>query len=395
MKYAIVLPDGAADVPLPQLGGRTPLEAARVPVMDRIASSGRLGRYVTVPEGFTPATDVGTLSVLGYDPHLDYTGRAPIEAAARGLVARPDQMIFRCNFVTVLDGRMKDNTAGHIPQDEADALVAALQRELADEGCELHAGVTYRNLLLLADAANLELRLAPPHDIMDQPVAAHAPGGTGVERLERIARRARAVIAGHEVNRRRRAAGRDPVTDIWLWGQGRPARLEPFAGRFGLRAAVITGVDILRGMARLAGMEVIEVPGATGYLDTDYAGKAAAAVRALDRLDLVIVHVEAADEAAHMGDAGEKVLALERMDGLVAAPLLERLSREPEWRMLVAVDHPTLTTTRGHSAIPPLFAYTGTGVEPVERGPFTEAAAAAGGWWVEPAHALMGRFLGR
>ena len=395
MKYAIVLPDGAADVPLAQLGAKTPLEVARIPHMDRVAEYGRLGRYVTIPDGFTPATDVGTLSVLGYDPQVAYTGRAPIEAAAKGLAVRPDQLILRCNFVTILDGIMKDNTAGHIAQAESDALIAALQRELAGEGCEFHAGVTYRNLMLLADAAELKLRCAPPHDIIDQPVAAHAPQGAGAERISGIAARARAVIAAHDVNRRRREQGREPVTDIWLWGQGRPARLDSFAGRFGLRAAVITGVDILRGMARLAGMEILEVPGATGYIDTDYAGKGRAAVRALDGFDLVIVHVEAADESAHLGDAGEKVSALERMDEAIVGPLLERLAREPAWRMLVAVDHPTLTTTRGHSAIPPLFAFAGTGVEAVERAPFTEAAAERGGFWVRPAHALMGLFLGR
>ncbi len=395
MKYAIILPDGAADDALPQLGGRTPLEAARVPNMDWVARHGRLGRFVTVPEGFIPATDVGTLSVLGYDPHLDYTGRAPIEAAAKGLSVRPDQLIFRCNFVTVLDGLMKDNTAGHIHQDEAEDLIAALQAELGRDGCEFHAGVTYRNLMLLADAADLKLTLAPPHDIIGQPVAAHRPQGDGVARVTAIEERARALIAGHEVNGRRRAEGRDPVTDIWLWGQGRPARLESFASRFGPRAAVITGVDILRGMARLMGMEIIDVPGATGYIDTDYEGKGRAALAALDRLDLIIVHVEAADEAAHMGSAEEKVKALERIDEAIVGPLLGKLRGYPAWRMLVAADHPTLTTTRGHSAIPPLFAFAGTGVPAVEGGPFNEPAAEKGGWWVRPAHDLMGMFLAR
>jgi 2,3-bisphosphoglycerate-independent phosphoglycerate mutase len=393
MKYAIVLPDGAADVPLELLGGKTPLEAARIPHMDQVARSGRLGRHVTIPEGFTPATDVGTLSVLGYDPRVDYSGRAPIEAAAQGLEVRADQLVLRCNFVTVLDGRMKDNTAGHLAQAEADALIAALQAELAGEGCEFHAGVTYRNLMLLAGAAGLELRCAPPHDIIGQPVAAHGPQGEGSARIAGLMDRARAVLAGHEVNRERRRQGRDPVSDIWLWGQGRPARLESFASRFGLRAAVITGVDILRGMARLMDMRILEVQGATGYLDTDYAGKGTAAVRALDEFDLVVVHVEAADEAAHMGSAEEKVRALERMDQAVVAPLLERLARERAWRVLVAVDHPTLTTTRGHSAIPPLFAYAGTGVEAVERAPFTEAEAARGGYVVAPGHRLMEMFL--
>jgi len=394
MKYAIVLPDGAADDVLPQLGGRTPLEVARIPNMDWVARNGRLGRFVTIPDGFTPATDVGTLSVLGYDPHLYYTGRAPIEAAAKGLPVRPDQLIFRCNFVTILDGRMKDNTAGHIHQDEADALIAALDAELRGEGCEFHAGVTYRNLMLLSEAAGMKLRCAPPHDIIDQPVAAHAPAGAGVERVVRIADRARAVIAAHEVNRKRREQGRDPVTDIWLWGQGRPARLESFASRFGPRAAVITGVDILRGMARLMGMEIIEVPGATGYIDTDYAGKGEAAVRALDTFDMIVVHVEAADESAHMGSAEEKVKALERIDEAVVGPLLKKLAESPQWRILVAADHPTLTTTRGHSAIPPLFAFAGTGIPAVEQAPYTEAAADRGGYWVRPAHDLMGVFLG-
>jgi 2,3-bisphosphoglycerate-independent phosphoglycerate mutase len=393
MRYAIVLPDGAADEPLAKLDGRTPLEAARIPHMDWVAEHGRLGRYVTIPDGFTPATDVGTLSVLGYDPRVCYSGRAPIEAAAKGLAVRPDQLIFRCNFVTIHDGLMKDNTAGHIHQDEADALVAALQPALADAGCEFHAGVTYRNLMLLSDAAEMALRCAPPHDIIGQPVVEHLPAGEGSARIAGIADRARAVIAGHDVNRRRREQGRDPVTDIWLWGQGRPARLESFASRFGLRAAVITGVDILRGMARLMGMEIIEVPGATGYIDTDYAGKGRAAVRALDEFDLVVVHVEAADESAHLGDAGEKVRALERMDAAIVGPLLERLAREPEWRILVAVDHPTLTTTRGHSAVPPLFAFAGTGFEAVERAPFTEPAAERGGYWITPGHGLMDVFV--
>jgi 2,3-bisphosphoglycerate-independent phosphoglycerate mutase len=393
MKCAIVLPDGAADVPLPQLGGKTPLEVARVPYMDWVARNGRLGRMVTIPEGFTPGTDVGTLSVLGYDPDRYYSGRAPIEAAAKGLAVRPDQMIFRCNFVTILDGRMKDNTAGHIAQSESEALIADLNRTLGAEGCDFHAGVTYRNLLLLSDAADLEVRCAPPHDIIGQPIAAHAPAGAGAGRVDRISAAARTLIADHRVNRERRARGKDPVTDIWLWGQGRPVPFESFASRFGLRGAIITGVDILRGFAALMGMKTIDVPGATGYIDTNYAGKGEAAVRALDDLDLIIAHVEAADESAHMGSAEEKVKALERIDELVVGPLLERLRREPAWRVLVAVDHPTLTTTRGHSAIPPLFAFAGAGIEPVERAPFTEAAAEQGGYWVEPAHRLMEIFL--
>jgi 2,3-bisphosphoglycerate-independent phosphoglycerate mutase len=399
MKYAIVLPDGASDERLEALGGRTPLEASVHPHLDWIAANGRLGRVVTIPEGFTPGTDVGTLSLFGYDPHVYYSGRAPLEAAAKGLKTRPDQMIFRCNFVTVLDGRMKDNTGGHITQEEADALIAALAPVLSGEGCELHTGVTYRNLLLLSNAETMKIKCAPPHDIIDQPVDAHAPTGDGAERVLKIQAMAAGVIAEHPVNARRRERGAAPVTGIWLWGQGRPVPFESFASRFGPTAAVITAVDILRGLGTLMGMKLIEVPGATGFIDTDYDAKGARAVRAVDEVDMIIVHVEAADEAAHMGSADEKVKALSRIDEAVVGPLLARLRREKDWRILVAADHATLTRTRGHSSIPPLFAYAGSDVAAAGEGGrilprlFTEPAAEATGDHLAEEHRLMGEFL--
>jgi len=394
MKYAVILPDGAHDEPLPALGGRTPLEAARIPHLDWVAEHGRLGRAVTIPAGFTAGTDVGTLTLLGFDPHVYYSGRAPLEAAAKGLTARPDQLIFRCNFVTIVDGRMADFTAGHISQPHAERLVAALNEALGGDGCEFHAGVSYRNLMLLGDADGVKVACQPPHDVPGQPVAAHWPTGAGAERCQRIMERAAAVLDGHPVNRERLAAGHAPATDIWLWGQGRPTQLEPFARRHGLRGAVITAVDIIRGMAVCTGMDLIAVPGATGYIDTDYGAKGRAAVRALDEYDVVFVHVEAADEAGHLGDAAAKVEALERIDEAVVGPVLEALRRRPDWRVLVAADHPTPASTKAHSAVPPLFAYAGSDVEAVERRPFTEKDAAAG-LFLDPGHTLMGRFLGR
>jgi 2,3-bisphosphoglycerate-independent phosphoglycerate mutase len=394
MKYAIVLPDGASDEPLAELGGRTPVEAARTPHMDWVASHGRLGRIVTIPTGFTAGTDVGTLSLLGYDPHRYYSGRAPIEAAAKGLETRSDQMIFRCNFVTIEHGRMADFTAGHIAQPDADELVGALGEALSADGCELHAGVSYRNLLLLSNAADMRLRCAPPHDIPDQPVAAHGPAGEGSERVKAIMARAAELLAGHPVNRRRIAAGKRPATDIWLWGQGRPVPFETFAERFGVTGAAITAVDIIRGMARLMGLRLIPVPGATGYIDTDYDAKGRAAVRALDDHDLVVVHVEAADEAGHLGNAAEKVKALERIDEAVVGPLLQKLRGGGAWRMLVAADHPTPVGTKAHSDVPPHFAYAGTGIEGEGTRRFTEASATAAGLWVDPGHEMMPRFLG-
>ncbi|MBI5542342.1 MAG: cofactor-independent phosphoglycerate mutase [Deltaproteobacteria bacterium] len=397
MKYVIVLPDGATDEKLPQLGGKTPLAAARTPNMDWVASQGQLGRSVTVPEGFTPGTDVGTLSVFGYDPHRYYSGRAPIEAAAKGIQARPDQMIFRCNFVNITDGKMTDFTAGHIDQPDANGLIAALQEAMKGEGCEFHAGVSYRNLMLLSDAASMKLKCQPPHDIPDQPVAGYWPKGSGEERVAKLMKQAAQILKDHPINQKRVAEGHLPATNIWLWGQGQPVPFETFQQKYGLTGACITAVDILRGMARLLGFELIEVKGATGYIDTDYDAKGRAAVAALDRHDLVVVHVEAADEAGHLGDAKEKVKALERIDEAVVGPLLKKLQSYPQWRILVAPDHPTPASTKAHSSVPPNFAFAGTGIPINGKGArrFTEDDADATGLWFKQGHEMMAAFLKR
>jgi 2,3-bisphosphoglycerate-independent phosphoglycerate mutase len=395
MKYVILLPDGASDDPLPQLGDRTPLQAAGIPNMDWVAGHGRLGRMVTVPPGFTPATDVATLSLLGYDPHRYYTGRAPLEAIARGLEVRPDQLIFRCNFVNVTDGKMHDFTAGHISQPDADALIAFLDQELGSAGCSFFAGVSYRNLMLLADAAEMKLTCMPPHDIPDHLVDKNWPRGTGVERVMEIMSRAEKLLARHPVNEARRASGHLPATNIWLWGQGRPTVLDSFESRHGLRGTVITGVDIIRGLGLGMGMTLVQVPGATGYIDTNFAGKGQAAVKALDEYDVVIVQVEAADEAGHLGDAAEKVKALEKIDELVLGPLLEALRKQPAWRVLVAPDHPTPVSTKAHSGVPPLYAFAGSNVKQGSGRCFTEADATATGVWLDPATKLMDEFIVR
>lgn len=393
MKYAIILPDGAADEPVEALEGRTPLQAAQKPNMDWIAAHGRQGCVVTAPRGFAPGSDVATLSLLGYDPRVDYSGRAPLEAAARGIAVRADELIFRCNFVTIVDGVMADFTAGHISQAEADRLISDLNQALAARGCRFYSGLSYRNLMIATDAADMELQSTPPHDIPDRPVAEYRPRGKRSERVRAIMEEARRLLAGHEVNLVRRDLGENPATDIWLWGQGRAKALEPFTTRFGVRGAAIAAVDLIRGIARTIGMDVLEVAGATGYLDTNYAAKGAAATAALNSYDLVVVHVEAPDEAGHLGDANAKVEAIERIDECIVGPLLETLRRSDEWRILIAPDHPTPVARRVHTATPPPFCMAGHRVQGVVHEPFSEAAAAASGFQVDPGHELMEYFL--
>ena len=393
-KHVILLPDGAADEPLPALDGLTPLQAARLPFMDRVAGSGQLGLVRTIPEGYVPGTDVGTLSLFGYAPDEHYSGRAPIEAAALGLQTEADDLIFRCNLVTIEDGRMADFTAGHVAQEETDRLIADLDTLFADEPCHFFAGVSYRNLMIRSGVQSTALTTQAPHDIPDKPVADYQPKGDGAAEAADLMRRARELLADHPVNVARRGEGRAPVSDIWLWGQGRSTMLPAFADRFGTRGAVITGVDIIRGLARCMGMDLIDVPGATGYLDTDYAGKGRAAVAALQDYDLVVVHVEAPDEAGHARDPAAKVEALERIDELVLAPLLEALKGHDEWRLLIAPDHPTPASHGMHCSEPPPYAFCGSDVVEASGLPFDEVAAGQGPL-IDPGHLLIGRFMGR
>lgn len=393
MKYAIILPDGAADEPVAALGGRTPFETAVKPNMDWIACHGRQGLVVTVPEGFSPGSDVATLSLFGYDPRVRYPGRAPLEAAAQGIAVGANDLIFRCNFVTIADGRMKDFTAGHISQHEAETLIAELNAALDAKGCRSVAGVSYRNLMVLSDSGALEVRCTPPHDIPDRPVADHLPLGQEAQRVRAVMDAARGVLVDHEVNAARRRRGENPATDIWLWGQGRAAALPSFESRFGVRGAAIAAVDLIRGIAKCAGMTVIDVPGATGYLDTDYAAKGRAACDALRSFDLVAVHIEAPDEAGHLGDAAAKVTAIEQIDQYIVGPLLKTLQGLAEWRILVAPDHPTPVEKRVHTADPPPFCMAGTGIDAQRSVGFSERASLETGLLIERGHELMGSFL--
>ena len=374
MKYAIIIPDGAADVPLDELDGQTPLAAADLPNMDSIVSQGRCGTVCNVPNSLPCGSDVAIMSVMGYDPTEHYTGRAPLEAAARKLKVDPNQWIFRCNLVTMIDGVMEDYSGGHIRNEEANKLIDALNQRLAGDELTFYQGVSYRHLMTIR--GDCKVKTTPPHDFLGRKTSGYQPKGPGAKKLREIMDRAAEILIDHEVNTVRTDLGENPANAIWLWGQGKMPHLPLFAGRFGLSGAAITGVDLVRGLARLIGWDIIEVDGATGYLDTNYAGKGAAAVEALDKYDLVFVHVEAPDEAGHNADPHAKVEALQQIDTHIVAPVMERLKAEgDDWRILLLPDHPTPCTLRTHTRQAVPFALAGKGTAGIVKAPFTEQTA--------------------
>ncbi|MCE5325001.1 MAG: cofactor-independent phosphoglycerate mutase [Planctomycetaceae bacterium] len=392
MKYAIIIPDGAADVPQVDLGGRTPLEAASMPNAAWIARHGKCGQVANVPEGMEPGSDVATMSVLGYNPSEYHTGRAPIEAAARGLDVGPDQWVVRCNLVTIIDGVMIDHSAGHISTEEAAEIIAQINDRLGSDAATFYAGVSYRHLLVLA--GELAVHTTAPHDILGQKADDYLPKGKGAKELTRLIKASRELLANHEINDVRADLRENPATSIWLWGQGKMPSLPSFRDRFGLSGAVVAAVDLVRGLARLIGWDCINVKGATGYLDTDYAGKGAAAVAALADHDVVCVHIEAPDEAGHQGDAKAKVHALEMIDHHIIGRVVEHLrGQDTPWRVLVLPDHPTPCTIRTHTADPVPFAMAGLGIDAVRGASFTETAAQASDLFIPRGCDLMEFFL--
>lgn len=384
MKYIVILGDGMADEPLAELGGRTPLEYADIPNMDRIAREGRCGILRTVPDGFEPGSDVANLSILGYDPRTSYTGRGPLEAASMGVSLRDAEMAYRCNLVALRDGVMEDFNAGHISSAEGAELLRDLDARL--DSVRVYPGVSYRNLMVVPRARGAVT--TPPHDIVGQPIAEYLPRGDDAGILLDCMERSREVFADHPVNRRRIREGKTPATGIWPWSGGKRPALTPFHEKYGLSGGVISAVDLLNGIARLAGMEVIRVPGATGFLDTDYEAKARYAVDALDRLDFVYMHVEAPDEAGHMGSVEEKVRAIERLDEAIGI-VLDR----PETTVAVLPDHPTPIRLKTHTRDPIPFAVLGKGKDAVAA--FSEREAAAGSFGLMQAPGLLSLLFSR
>jgi 2,3-bisphosphoglycerate-independent phosphoglycerate mutase len=393
LKYLCLIPDGLADEPLEELGGLTPMEASRTPNLDKWARAGQTGLAINIPEGYPPGSDVAIMSISGLDPRRFYTGRAPIEAAAMGIELNSDEVAYRCNLVTVEDGIMRDFSAGHIRSEEAAEIIEALDAAF-DHEARFYPGVSYRNICVLPDDL-ADARCTPPHDLTDKPIV--LPTGKAAERLIEIMEHSKQVLAEHPVNISRKARGELPATQVWLWGQGKTPRVELFADRYGMRGALITAVDLVRGLGVLTGLEIVEVPGATGYYDTNYRGKAEYALEALRRHPFCLIHVEATDEAGHEGDVKRKIEAFEAIDEHIVGPLQDGLEGEP-YRVLVVPDHPTPVRLKTHSRDPVPFLLfdsrdDGSHSRDADESPFSERRADT--TLVIEGHALLDRLFER
>jgi len=359
MKYVIVQGDGMGDMLKRPMPGPSALEAAQTPNFDRVAGAGQFGLIHTIPAGLPPGSDVGNLALFGYDPRDYYTGRSPLEAAAMGVKLGPDDVSFRMNLVCLSGAPgqeiMADFAGGHIDSPQAARIVATLQDRLGNEAFQFYPGVSYRHLLVWRKGRQ-EMQCTPPHDISDKAIAPHWPHGPGAEPLQHIMEASRGILAGHPVNQARVKAGHPAITQVWLWGQGKAPTSPSFASRYGLNGACITEVDLVRGVATYAGFELIAVPGATGYLDTDYAAMGRYAIEGLARHDLMFVHIEAPDEAGHQGNFAEKVKAIESVDGKIVGPLIDSLGQYGPFKILITSDHATPVHLKTHTPDPVPFA---------------------------------------
>jgi 2,3-bisphosphoglycerate-independent phosphoglycerate mutase len=393
MKYIVLLGDGMSDEKMSQLGDKTPLQAAKTPHMDYMAKRGRLGLARTVPPGLPPGSDVANLSVFGYDPRSCYTGRSPLEAASMGVELGIGDVAFRVNLVTLKPTGttliMQDYSAGHISTEEARELIDDLQRQLGDDEFQFFPGIGYRHLLVWRNGKD-QLTSTPPHDITGRSILDYFPKGDGADKLVCLMNSSQMVMSRHPVNKKRGEDGKMPANSIWLWGHGRSPRMETYRERFGLSGAVISAVDLIRGIGIYAGLDIIKVPGATGYIDTNYSGKAEAALAALQTHDYVYLHVEAPDEAGHGGNLEHKLKAIEDFDALVVGPVLEGIRRFGDYRILCTPDHPTPLRLMTHTSDPvPFILYSGEERENLGVEGYDEDAARKTGLMLEDGFRLM------
>ncbi len=399
-KFIILIGDGMADWPVPSLGDRTPLEVAHKPHMDFMASRGALGTVQVVPKEMYPGSDVSNLSIIGYDPREVYTGRSPLEAASMGVDLRQDDVAFRCNIVCLkhdgADTEMEDYSAGHITTPEAADLLETLQKRADGRGCgvRFYPGVSYRHLMVWPGGHDA-LETTPPHDLHGKKITEFMPKGEGAEFLLELMEMSREIFPGHMVNRKRMEEGRSPGNAVWLWGQGKAPRMETFQEKYGLKGSVVAAVDLIRGIGVYAGLERVAVPGATGYIDTNFRGKAEYALRELEHKDFVLIHVEAPDEAGHNGSAPDKIRAIERIDEEMVGPLLARARDKGDLTVLVLPDHPTPLAIRTHSQepVPFLFYPAPPGLSSFPGRRYTEADASATGQFLDAGTRLIDYLL--
>lgn len=393
MKYIVLIGDGMSDYPLDELNGRTPLEASKIPNMTYVAEHGIVGRAITVPRGMFPASDVANLSIIGYDPRKYYTGRGPLEAANIGIDLGKDDVAFRCNLVTVADDNLADYSAGHITTREASVLIKYLNRELGSEWAKFYPGVSYRHLLVLktkylrsegrrgaalTPSDFMETDCVPPHNIIGRKISRNLPKGKAKDILVKMMEDSKPLLEAHELNNVRIDLKENPANMIWLWGQGTKPEMPSFEDKFGVKGSVISAVDLVKGIGKTIGLEVIDVPGATGYYDTDYKAKADYALKALKEKDFVFVHVEAPDEAGHNGDIRAKINAIENFDRLIVGTILNEFKdKRKNFRMLIMPDHATPLSMRTHTSDAVPLTIFGTGVEKDDIKVYTESAARA------------------
>ena len=396
MKYVILVPDGMSGEPLESLNDRTCMEAAHTPHMDMIARGGECGMVNNIPKGMTPASDVANLSILGYDPKKYYCGRGPLEAANLGVELDSRDVAFRFNLVTISNDIMVDYSAGHITTNETSVLVKLLNKELGSDKFHFHPGTSYRNLLVVRsqfpeEADKLtKVKCFPPHDILDRSICKYIPKNAEIAELME---RSKNILANCDINKVRIDLGQNPANMIWIWGQGKKPDMPNFFDAYGTSGGMISAVDLLKGMGRVLGLEIAEVPGATGYYDTNYEGKALAALDILERRDMVFVHVEAPDEAGHNGDAIEKVRAIENFDSKITGKIIKELSKRGEYRVLILPDHPTPVKKRTHTSDPVPVAMCGAGIKADEVMVFSEKSAREGNLTVKNGWELMKVFL--
>lgn len=357
MKYIVIIGDGMADRPLEELEGKTPLQVANTPNLDFLVQKGITGKVKTVPEGFHPGSDIANLNILGYNPRKFYSGRAPLEALSIGIDLKPDDVAYRCNLVTLKYNKdktkavMEDYSSGHITTDEAKKLINDIQKEFSSNIINFYPGVSYRHIMVWS-SGSVNVECTPPHDITGKEIAEYLPVGEGEDILRELMLKSTSILERHPINRERIKKGKKPANSIWFWGQGKKLSIPTFKEKYNIQGALISAVDLMRGLGINAGFEILQVPGITGYIDTNYIGKAKAALEALNRVDIVYIHVEAPDEAGHAGNYKHKIKAIEDIDSLVIGTILTGISSFKDFRILVLPDHATPISVKTHTDEP-------------------------------------------